>query len=76
VPALGDEAEQRTKDAGQEPSSIEQEVEIVLRERLASLYRLKRSVDGDEHQNIDDGDGEQKQRRGAGADDTADRSAR
>ena len=63
MPALGDEPEQRTEDARQESPLVEQDVEIVLGERLASLHRLKGLVDRNLHQNVDEGDGEQKERR-------------
>ena len=76
VPASGDEAEQRTEEAGEEAATVEQDVEIVLDERLAVLHRLKRAVDRHQDDDVEDRDGEQEQRRDAGADDPADRLER
>ena len=44
----------------EEPRLIEQDVEIVLRERLAAFDRLKGSVDGDQHENVDEGEANRK----------------
>ena len=44
----------------EEPALVEQDVEILLRERLAALDRLKGAVDRDQHQNVDEGDREQE----------------
>jgi hypothetical protein len=55
VPALGDEPEQRAKGAREEPPLVEQDIEIVLCERLAPLHRLKGAADRNQHQNVDEG---------------------
>ena len=71
VPASGDEAEERTEEAGEEATTVEQDVEIVLDERVAVLHRLKRAVDRHQDNDVEDRDGEQEQRRDTGADDSA-----
>ena len=71
VPALGDEAEQRTEETREESAIVEQEVEILLDERFATLHRLKGAVDRHQNNDVEDCDGEQEQRRDAGADDSA-----
>ena len=65
VPALGHEPEQRAKDARQESAIVEQDVEIVLDEGLAALDRLKRAIDRDQNEDVEEGDREQEQRRDA-----------
>ena len=69
MPASGDEAEQGTEEAGEEAATVEQDVEIVLDERLAVLHRLKRAVDRHQDDDVEDRDGEQEQRRDTRADD-------
>ena len=73
VPAFGDEAEQRSENAGEEATIVEENVEILLDERLAALHRPEGAVDRHEDDDIEDRDGEEEQRRDAGADDAADR---
>ena len=51
----------------------EEQIELLLGDRLAAPRAAKTPPDIAQNDEIDDGDGEQEERRGGGADDAADR---
>ena len=72
LPAARHHAEQRPEDAGQQAAAGEQQIELLLVDRLAAARPAKTAPDAAQDDEIDGGDGEQEKRRSAGADDAAD----
>ena len=73
LPAARHHAEQRPENAGQQAAAGEQQVQLLLGDRLAAPRAAKALPDAAQNDEIDDRDGEQEESRCAGADDAADR---
>ena len=71
MPALARQPEKRTKYPRQNAPVVQQQVEVVLDEWRASLHRLKRPINRDQYENIEERDREQEQRRNGRSDDVA-----
>src|SRR5579862_2880000 len=65
-------AEQRPEDAGEQAAAGQQQVQLLLLDRLAAAGAEKTFPDIAQDDEIDGGDGEKEKRRGAGANDAAD----
>src|ERR671918_1467424 len=72
VPAPLDQSEETAEDAAEEAALGEDPVEVVLKEAPAPPDRAEGLVDLDEDENVGRGNGDEEERRDAGADDAAD----
>ena len=73
VPALAHEFEQRAEETREKPTIVEQEIEVVVRERLAAFDRLERPPNRDQDDDVEGRQQKQEERGHACAHDAADR---
>src|SRR5260221_3451018 len=73
VPARADEAEERPEQAAEQPALRQEAVEVRLGIAPAALHPREGAIDRAQHEEVGERDGEEKQRRDAGADQRADR---
>ena len=60
------------EDAGEESAIGEEEIEVFIDVGLAGADANEGAIDGDENDDVDDGDGEEKERGDESADEAAD----
>ena len=76
VPTAADEREHGPEEAGEKSAIGEEKIEVLIDIGLAGADAGEGAIDGDEHDDVDDGDGEQEETRNEGADEAADGAGR